>query len=83
MEIYFIVFARTEIPCDTEFCSDVSPSYDIVIGTSAIDSPLFDILSKISVDTYIPCSVGWIVSIASLEYALNPDWESDTLKFVP
>jgi len=74
---------RTETPCGTGLCVDVFPSYETVIGTSAMLSPLFDALSKISVETDIPSSVGWITSIAFFEYTLNPDWESDTLKFVP
>jgi len=62
-----------DTPCGTAFCSEVSPSYDVVIGTSARDNPLFDIFSRISVDTDIPCSVGCIASIAFFEYARNPD----------
>ena len=58
------------------------PLYDTLIGTSAIDNPLFDTFSKISVDTDIPDSLGCIRSIAVLEYALKPDWESVTFKFV-
>ncbi len=56
--MYFRVFAKTDIPWGTGLCSDVLPLYETVIGTSAIDSPLFDIFISISVDTDMPSSVG-------------------------
>src|SRR5690348_2019048 len=82
-ETNFSVFISTAMPCGTGCSVDVSPLYDTVIGTSATERPLFEIFSKISVDTDIPVSVGWMESIALLEYDLKPDWASLTLKSAP
>ena len=59
-EINFKVFIRTETPCGTGFCSDVSFPYETGIGTSASVRPLLEAFCKIYVDTDIPFSVGLI-----------------------